>query len=269
MAPSGTARSRAALSAGLLGSLALLPVVVVQGMVLRRRVPRLPPARPPHHGLVPGAGAILRMLAVGESPVAGIGIERSDDTVAAATARSLARLTGHPVAWRAEGLSGASVRQAVARLVPRIAPEPADLIVVAFGVNDTIGYRSPAAYANDLAALIAATRARVGNAPVVIAGVPPFASIPAFPRPLGAILGWRAAALQAAAERLPDRIPRLVVQRFSAHLEPHAFCPDGFHPSPRAHAVWGEILAALALPLVALPADRDRAAAPMLEGAAP
>lgn len=249
---SAAPKSRAALSAGLLGSIALLPLVMIQGAATRRRVPRLPPAQPPHHGTVPGAGTPLRVLVVGESPVAGIGIERGDDTVAAATARELAQLTGRPMVWRAAGLSGATVRKAVAQIVPRIAAEPADLIVIAFGVNDTIGYRAPRAFAGDLVMLVDAVRARVGGAPVVVAGVPSFASIPAFPWALRNILDWRAAALQVAAERLPERVPRLVVQRFSEPFGPETFCPDGFHPSVRAHDIWGQMLAALALPLLGL-----------------
>ena len=249
-AHSASAPARASLFAGLLGSLALLPLVMIQGAATRRRVPRLPPARPPHHGLATGEGVPLRVIVVGESPVAGIGIERGDDTVAAATARELARLTGRPVAWRAAGLSGATVREAIAQLVPRIAGEPADLIVIAFGVNDTIGYRAPRAFAGDLTAIVEAVRTRVGPAPVVIAGVPSFASIPAFPWALRNILDWRAAALQTAAERLPARIPRLVVQRFSEPFTPDTFSRDGFHPSVRAHDVWGKMLAALAFPLL-------------------
>jgi lysophospholipase L1-like esterase len=265
---SGATRSPAALSAGLFGSLALLPLVMIQGAATRRRVPRLPPAQPPHHGLIAGGGAPLRLLVVGESPVAGIGIERGDDTVAAATARELGKLTGRPVAWRAAGLSGATVRKAIAELVPGMTPEPADLIVIAFGVNDTIGYRAPRAFAGDLAALVEAVRARVGNAPVVIAGVPSFASIPAFPWALRHILDWRAAALQAAAERLPERMPRLVVQRFSEPFTPDTFSRDGFHPSVRAHDLWGKMLAMLALPLLA-DAKQDTVPAAALSDAGP
>jgi lysophospholipase L1-like esterase len=45
-------------------------------------------------------------------------------------------------------------------------------------------------------------------------------------------------------------LPRLVVERISA-LEPDLFACDGFHPNRRAHAIWGEEIAALALPFVA------------------
>jgi lysophospholipase L1-like esterase len=49
---------------------------------------------------------------------------------------------------------------------------------------------------------------------------------------------------------LTKRLPRLVVERFSQPFVPDLFSRDGFHPNRRAHAKWGEEIAALALPLV-------------------
>jgi lysophospholipase L1-like esterase len=239
-----------ATAAGLCGSIALFPLVALQGTLTRRRVPCLPPVQPPYDGLVPGRGATIRMVAIGESTVAGVGLAHSDQTVAATTARALARQTGRPVAWHGHGLSGATVSAAAERLLPRIARKPADLLVIAFGVNDTLAYRSPSCFADDLAALVTAARARIGDAAVVITGVAPLACFPALPWPLRTILNWRSAALQEAAEGLAARLPRLVVERFSAPLGPHLFASDGFHPNMEAHALWGEEIASLALPLL-------------------
>jgi lysophospholipase L1-like esterase len=247
--PSGTP-SRA-LAAGLAGSLALFPLVWTQGAVMRRRVPRLPPARPPHHGMFLGVGDPIRVLAIGESTVSGVGLARGDETIAATTARALARLTRRPAAWRAYGLGGATAREGLGRILPRIPPEPVDLLVIAFCVNDLAAYRSPAGFADDLAAIVTAARNRVGDAAVVIGGVAPIAAFPALPWPLGTILGWRAAAMQAAAEGLAQRLPKLVVERISTPLTRDLFASDGFHPNPKAHAIWGENIAALALPLIA------------------
>ena len=150
--------SRAAIAVRLFGSLALLPLVIAQGNRTRRRVPCLPPATPPYHGSVPGAGKPIRLLAFGKSTVCGVGLASGDESVAATTARALTRMTGRPTAWRAEGLSGATVRDARKELLPRIAPEPADLLIVAFGVNDATAYRSPATFAEELAELVTALR---------------------------------------------------------------------------------------------------------------
>ena len=245
----GSSKSRAAIAAGLFGSRILAPLVMAQGAATRRRVSRLPPAKPPHQGLIPGAGQPLRLLAVGESTVCGVGLAHGGETVTATTSHALARLTGRPVAWRAEGLSGATVSVWREQLLHRVEPEPADFLLVAFGVNDVTAYRAPKAFADDLFELVTAMRKRVGDAAVIIAGVAPLNCFPALPRPLRNVLGWRSAALQAAADGLTQRLPRLVVQRISA-IEPDFFGSDGFHPNQRAHAAWGEEIAALALPLI-------------------
>ncbi len=86
----------AATALGLFGSLALFPLVALQGTLTRRRVPCLPPVQPPHHGFVPGRGSTIRLLAIGESTVAGVGLAHSEETVAATTARALARRTQRP-----------------------------------------------------------------------------------------------------------------------------------------------------------------------------
>ena len=242
--------SRAAIAVRLFGSLVLLPLVIAQGARTRRRVPRLPSATPPHHGSLPGVGEPIRLLALGESPVCGVGLARGDESVGATTARALARLTGRPVAWRAEGLSGATVRDARRELLPRIPTGPADLLVISFGVNDATAYRSPTTFVQDLAELVTAARSRVGDAAVVVGGIAPLNCFPALPWPLRNVLGWRSAALQAAADRLSERLPRLVVERFTIPFETDLFACDGFHPNRKAHAIWGEKLAALALPLI-------------------
>jgi len=243
--------SRAGLAIGLAASFALLPLAWAQGSATRRRVLRLPSASPPHRGGVPGLGTPIRVLAIGESSISGVGVSCSTQSMTAVAARTLARRTGRPASWRVHGFSGATARQAMKQLMPRIAREPADLLIIAFGINDATSYRSPVAFADDLAALVTTARQRVGDAAVVIAGVAPLTSFPALPWPLRAILGWRTAALQAAADRLAARLPKIVVERFAAPPGPELFAEDGFHPNPRAHALWGEKIAAAALPLVA------------------
>jgi pimeloyl-ACP methyl ester carboxylesterase len=80
-----------------------------------------------------------------------------------------------------------------------------------------------------------------------------------YTNPLRTALGWRSAALRAAADRLVGRLPRLVVERFEAPFAPDLFASDGFHPNLKAHTLWGERIAALALPLIG---NSTRATAP-------
>src|SRR5205807_10671949 len=89
--------ARAAVALGVWASLAFLPLVIAQGIAVRRRLPTLPPAAPPHGGLFSGRQPAIRLLAIGESTVAGVGLSRGDETVAATTARCLSLLTRREV----------------------------------------------------------------------------------------------------------------------------------------------------------------------------
>ena len=244
------AKQRAFLIAGLIGSIVLLPIAIVQGATTRRRIPTLPPAKAPLEGDVAGVGKPIRFLAIGESSVCGVGVSVGDETVAAVAARALGRRTNRPVIWRSLGLSGATARDARKHLVPRIEPHPVDLVLIAFGVNDAACYRSPTAFVDDLVALVTAVRNRVGEATVIIAGVAPLDSFPALPWPLRTILGWRSKALQAAVERLPQRLTRLIVERFVLPITSDLFAHDKFHPNAKAHKLWGEEIGTLAIPLI-------------------
>jgi lysophospholipase L1-like esterase len=124
-------------------------------------------------------------------------------------------------------------------------------MIVAFSANDIMAYRSPRSFVRDMEKLVRAARDRVGDAAVVIAGVAPLNCFPALPSPLRNILGWRSAALQAALEQLPGRLPHLRVERFRARLDPSLFAADGFHLNAHAHELWGKEIAMLALPLLA------------------
>jgi lysophospholipase L1-like esterase len=231
--------------AGGIASLAFLPLALIQGRTTRRRIPILPPPKGEYEGFVSGIGKPIRLLAIGESSVSGIGLSHSQETVAAVTARALRRYTDRPIVWRALGLSGGTVREAINQLLPRVRSDPTDQLLVAFGVNDATSFRSPKAYAGDLVSLVSAVRGRVGDAPAVIAGVAPLNSFPALPWPLNVILGWRSRALQAVIEGLPGRLTGLAVERFSVPFTADLFADDQFHPNSKAHKLWGEEIAAL------------------------
>ncbi|MBL8385020.1 MAG: SGNH/GDSL hydrolase family protein [Burkholderiales bacterium] len=230
-----------------LAALPLAPLLVAQGRRVRRVTPRLPPAAGPVAGIVgdDGAGAPLSLLAIGESTVAGVGAATHADALTGQLARGLAAATGRRVAWQAHGLSGATVAQARASLLPGIAGSPLDLIVVAFGVNDVLEHTRPARYAERVAALVAALRARGGPAPALLCAAPPMARFPSLPAPLSTYLGARAQLLNRALHRA--RIERATLVTPAVRIEPALFAEDGFHPSPAGYAVWAEALAAAAL----------------------
>ncbi|QWF80016.1 SGNH/GDSL hydrolase family protein [Amycolatopsis sp. CA-230715] len=226
-------------------TVALAPMLLAQGLRVRRTTPRLPGADGPVTG---GADGGLALLVLGESTVDGVGAPDHESALTGSVAAALAERTGRPVRWQALGKTGASARVVRAELLPKAAR--ADLVVIALGVNDTTGLRSGAAFRRDLLRLGVGVRRRLGPVPVVLAGVPPMGRFPALPQPLRVVLGLRSGVLASAAAEL-SAVPGVrYVPMPAAMLDPATFAADGFHPGPAAYRIWGGQLAEAALLLV-------------------
>ena len=241
---------RAIVGAASLLAAPLLPILWLQGRHVRKHTPRLPEAAGPTAGTISAAGTPLRLLVVGESTVAGVGAPDHARALTGQIAAALATRTGRTVHWHAVGKIGATARVARTQLVPEVPEVPVDIIVLALGVNDVLGFQTPGRWTRDLTHLIADLRGRVGSAPVVLSAVPPMGRFPAFPQPLRGVLGFRAAALDRAAQRCVPGLVRV------AHCPPRLDAADGmfgtdrFHPSIQGYRQWGSQIAELALSLL-------------------
>ena len=226
----------------------LAPILFFQGRRVRRLTPRLPAARGPHQGNIPGPRP-LRLLIAGESTAVGVGVATHDEGLAGQTARALAAATGRGVSWRVLGRSGASARHLVAEFIEPAPPIDADVVVIALGVNDTISVSPVGRWVKALEALFHGVRGALSGAVVIVSGVPPMQIFPAFPAPLRHVLGLRARVLDRAAIRWATghagvtHMPHLTTPPGDV---PEMFCADRFHPSALGYARWGAALAAAA-----------------------
>lgn len=220
----------------------LLPVLLPLALHTRSRALRLPAAGGAQSGMAGAdwSGAPLRLLVLGESTVAGVGVESQEHGLVGQLARALANRQQRPVAWRACGENGITAAQACERLVAQVANEPADLVLLVFGVNDTTGLSSIRRWRSALRSL--ASHFSAGGARVAFSAVAPMQHFSALPWLLRSLLGARAAILDMAlrqvatasgAEYCPLQL------RFSAEY----LALDGYHPSREGYRVWAEGLA--------------------------
>lgn len=95
-------------------ALPLLPLLIAQGRRTRRITPRLPDAAGARNGCATGSSADrpLSLLTLGESPVAGVGVDKHEQAITGCLARALAQRLNRSVAWQAYGRNGATVRDA-------------------------------------------------------------------------------------------------------------------------------------------------------------
>jgi lysophospholipase L1-like esterase len=226
-------------------SLALLPVLVLQGLRVRQATPRLPEAAGARAGDCPGAEPRLDLLVLGESTAAGVGAADHAEGLAGQLATALAAETGRAVRWRVLGRIGATAHSTRTALLEPATEVRADVAVLALGVNDVLRLRGPRRWVRDLRQLIAAVRERCGAIPVIVAAVPPVGRFPALPHPLRGVLGLRARLLDRATIRLARTLENVHHVPMPALPDAAAdafFCADGFHPSPRAYRLWARTL---------------------------
>jgi len=222
----------------------LLPIALLQGLWVKIRTPELPAARG-HRGRVGDAqGTAARVVGVGDSIIAGAGVQHQRDALTGQFARLWHEHSRQPVEWRAHGANGATSAVILHRIAPH-APA-ADVYLVSAGVNDAVrGIRS-AQYAGNLRGILQILRDKSPQAVVVFVGLPQLEFFPALPWPLGAVLARRTRTLQTVVRQIAQEdAGGLRCYDFPPTMSPESFASDGFHPSSTACADWAGRLFAL------------------------
>ncbi len=216
------------------------PVYLAQAALTIARTERLPEAAGPRAG-VAGEGAPLRLLVLGDSSAAGVGVEHQD---AALVGQMLAHLALHRrVAWELQARSGITTARAQVFLRE---VGPCDVAVLALGVNDVLRQTRAARFAAAQAALLRRLRERHGAGVILASAVPPLGLFPAFPEPWRSHLGRRASLLDATLREVCAEEGALHVP-FDMQPRAELLARDGFHPGAPLYAEWGKRMAGLAL----------------------
>jgi lysophospholipase L1-like esterase len=240
----------------LAAKLALGPVLLAQARYLRSRTPLLPEAAGPREGLTTpnarmaaahaaSAPHAVRVLVVGDSSAAGVGVAHQRQALTGHLTRHLAQLIQRPVAWRVSAKMGDTTQMTLQRVQREHAERPmqADVAVVATGVNDLhdqVPSHHAVAHRADLADwLLAHTGARH----VLMVPLPPVHQFPLLPNPLRWVVGADArrhdkALAEWAATRNDVSHPRIDMT-----LGWHNMAADGFHPGEPVYRMCGEALA--------------------------
>jgi lysophospholipase L1-like esterase len=220
--------------------LPLAPILWLQGRHVRRVTPILPEVAEGRTGEA-GDGPPLRLLILGDSAAAGVGVTRFADTLAGRLTWDLAR--DRRVSWCIVAKTGRTAGQAL-RALEQAEAEPCDAALVSLGVNDATSLAPVRRFLDDYAAIVAVLRERFGARLILATGMPPLGRFPALPQPLRFVMGRRALRLdrrlaarlagEAGVRHMPQDVP----------LEPRLMAPDGYHPGPEIYRLWAGAAAA-------------------------
>ena len=207
---------------------------------VRVTVPRLPPPPGPQ-GVIEGEAPALRLVGIGDSIVAGIGVREQANGLVAQVAARLAR-GGRAVRWVSLGQAGATA-PALPLLLEAARRERPDLVLLSCGVNDIVRGQPAAELAAALEDCYRRALAAWPAVQIVHAGIPPLERFPALQGWLGRLLGAHGDACIAAA-RLASERTGARYSPFPSAVSSTAFARDGFHPNERGCAAWADSIAA-------------------------
>lgn len=186
-----------------------------------------------------GGSGRLRMVWLGDSTAAGVGVSDAG----AALPRLVAAGLDRPVDLSVLAVSGATAADVVADQAPRVAALRPEVVLVSVGANDTNRLTPASDFRRGYERLLAALPEAVD---VVLLGVPDMGSISRFAQPLRAIAGWRG-------ERLDREIVAVARETGAAYVDiagatgpafrrdpGRYFAADRFHPSEAGYALWSE-----------------------------
>ncbi|OUS35898.1 GDSL family lipase [Rhodobacterales bacterium 56_14_T64] len=219
--------------------LPLLPVLLAQALWVRHRAQLLPEPKGLRSGTF-GDGPPLRLLILGDSSAAGVGAQTQSEGLSGQLAAQLA--TRYQVTWQLEASTGETTRTALARL-QAMHTQTFDCAVVVLGVNDVTRATTKAQFVARQSALWQLLTDRFGVRQIVSSGVPPMQKFPLLPQPLAWALGRQAARLDDGLAALAAKSAGVSHLPMSLPQDSDLAASDGFHPGPKAYAMWAESLA--------------------------
>jgi lysophospholipase L1-like esterase len=219
--------------------LPVAPVLLVQGRRLRRDTPRLADAAGPWSGTLDGPDP-LRLLVLGDSTAAGVGVDSQHDALPGNLARSLSAHYGRGVDWTAIGKNGATAKDLLNDYIDTATAERYDVVFLTIGANDALGLRSRSAFGRDIRTLLARLRAANPEATILMSSLPAFFRFVLLPNPLRFNLYLHSRNLEAEARAIVAATPGAFMSPPPPPYTEGFFASDLFHPSAIGYRDWAD-----------------------------
>ena len=235
----------------------LSPALIVQARRLKRDTPRLADAALPWSATLAGPDPI-RLLVLGDSTVAGVGVPSQQEALPGNLARLLHAHTGRGVTWDAVGKNGATSRDLLTTFIRPATRQSYDLVFLSIGANDALTIRSRAAFVRDLREVLARLRAASPDAVLLMSSLPAFFRFVLLPNPLRWKLYLHSRSLEAGAGAVVAATPGAFMSPPPPPYTEGFFADHLFHPSAGGYRDWAEFAFADAVRAGALDRLRER-----------
>lgn len=221
----------------------LMPVIMLQGLWVRKKIPRLQEPSGARTGSI-GKGKPLRILIAGDSSAAGVGVSRQDLTLYGQLTNYLA--SKFTINWHVVAKTGWTTSELVKEL-NRIPANKYEVVLTATGVNDLTGKASVSYSFKNQVYLVETIRKRFSPDLILISGLPPIYKFPSLPEPLRWYVGNKAKQLDNSLQWWSEKQPDCEHISLDFPIDVENMAMDGFHPGPVIYKLWSDSAAEIIL----------------------
>ena len=214
------------------------PVLLIQGLWIKHKTPRLPEPKIKKQGQV-GSGSALKLLLVGDSSAAGVGAATPQDSLLGQLISLLSK--SYQLNYRMMAETGKTTAETIEDI--KAAPEQKfDVIITALGVNDVTSQVPIKAWRSQQFKLIQLLQQKFSPRLIIMSGLPPVRDFPALPWPLNFYLGLYADQLNEILQQLTAAESQLAFHSLRDYPVEAQAATDGFHPGPKVYQLWAKYL---------------------------
>lgn len=223
----------------MLFKLLLSPVLLLQGVWVRKKTPKLPEPVTQSTGVV-GQGNSLSFLLLGDSSAAGVGVDSTEQSLLGQLLVHLSQ--NHEVSYKMMAKTGRTTMDMIAIFEHEYA-QHFDVVITALGVNDVTAQVSIKTWIQQQQHLTELIDKLYSPKKIIMSGLPPMHLFPALPWPLNAFMGQAADKLDVALQGLCENHQHLSYHSLRNYPTKVTTASDGFHPGPAVYSIWGKKLA--------------------------
>ncbi len=226
-----------------------LPYLFFAIRKLRKTIPRLPNAQDVSGRAGEGYNKTLSVLFLGESAIAGVGVDSNENGLGGQVSKNLAKQLKANIDWEVVAHTGYDAEQVINILLPKLRVDPFDLILIQLCVNDTMKLIPPVYFSLRIEKIINHLKEKYPNTKIVFVNNAPIRDM-SFPLLVKFILGNIIDEYGKAIKHLVDQHHDLYFMSRKLEFSEwqtrypnkprEEFFSDGVHPSAFTYARWSE-----------------------------
>ncbi|KRX04015.1 hypothetical protein PPERSA_12462 [Pseudocohnilembus persalinus] len=241
-------------------SFIIFPLLILEGLYINKKIPRLGVPADETKGLIknsnsenPSENKLFKILYIGESTIAGVGLNSHQEGLSRQTALKLVQrkdFKGIDIEYDSIGQNGANIKYLLEKILPRFDAKNFDTVIIAIGVNDIIEQTNLKTLKKQLLEVIQKIKQQNNDIKIHISSPPPMDKFKALPQPLRSFLGYRAIQISHIYRSISKQQENVFYSLAEFEYDRKFFAPDHFHPSSHGNFQWAEIMAQSIEPVI-------------------